>query len=172
MTALARLIIALIIGPGVGAMTGQEVARALGSHFGLQGGGLVRAETSGLLAGTLAGFVFFLLAVRSVHAFNGRLRARIADPALLPTGVLAAIALLAHQRGAPDRILAALRWTIVAAWIVGLLLLSLSLTYRPGRVPELPCEGPPEVESAPRSKMRSREEETWARYVSEEQYDE
>jgi len=173
MSTLARIIIAAIVGPGVGAAVGQDAARTVAFRAGLEAGAVARWEMSGLLVGLLAGVLFLILAVRCVAGFEGRLRSRVADPALLPPGALAALALAAGQSGAPAGLLAAIRWTMDAVWVLGLLLLLTSLRYRP---PVPATEPLPEPEELPGMEPESQEaephdavdEETWQRYVSEE----
>jgi hypothetical protein len=132
---------------------------------------------SGMLVGLLAGVLFLILAVRCVAGFGGRLRSRVADPALLAPGVLAALVLAAGQSGAPAGLLAAMRSTMDAAWVLGLLLLLTSLRYRPpAPLPEpepTPAE-PPQVEpeSEEAEPQDAVDDETWRRYVSEEVSDE
>jgi len=177
MSALARIIIAAIVGPGVGAAVGQDAARTVAFRIGLEAGAVARWEMSGLLVGLLIGVLFLILAVRCVTGFEGRLRSRVADPALLPAGALAALALAAGQSGAPAGLLAAIRWTMDAVWVLGLLLLLTSLRYRPP-VPapeplpapeELPGMEPQFQDGGPQDGV---DEETWRRYVSEEANDE
>lgn len=173
MATLARVIIAAIIGPGVGAVVGQDIARIMAYRVGLEAGVVARWEMSGLLVGLLLGGLYLVLAVRCVVGFNGRLRSRVADPALLSAGALAALALAAGQSGAPAGLLAAMRRTADAVWVLGLLLLLTSLRYRPPvAVPEAaPApEDWPEVELQPgeAKPQDAVDDETWRRYVSEE----
>jgi hypothetical protein len=151
------------VGPGVGAVVGQDLGHAIATHGGAGVGVAARAEMSGLLLGSLTGVLYAILAIRSTVAFGGRLRGRVADPALLPAGALAALALLAGQRHVPGEVVAAIRWMLAAAWLLGLLLLLVSTRHRP---PEpLPVEpAPPEPVITPAAPAPESE---WERYVSE-----
>ena len=175
MATLARVIIAVIVGPGLGAVAGQDVARAIAGRAGLEAGAVARWEMSGLLGGLLVGVLFGILAIRCAAGFEGRLRGRLADPVLLPLGALASIALLAGQCHAPADVLAVVRWTMTAVWLLGFLLLLTSLRYRPpvpvpepapGELPEVAPEWPETGLGEPV------DEETWQRYVSVEVSDE
>jgi hypothetical protein len=173
MSTLARILIAIIVGPGVGAVVGQSFARVVSSRAGLEAGAVARQEMTGLLVGVLLGALFAVLAIRATVGLEGRLRRRIADPVLLPLGALVAAGLLAGQRHAPADVGAAIRWATVVVWLLGLGLLLISLRYRPR--PAVVPEPPPEEPLAERIEIGPTEpvdEGTWQRYVSEEQVDE
>jgi len=173
MATLARAIIAIIIGPGVGAAAGQGIARAVGDRAGLEAGAVARWEMSGMLVGLLVGVLFGILAIRCVTGFEGRLRHRLADPVLLPLAALLVLSLLGGQGRAPADVLAVVRWTMIAVWALGFLLLLTSLRYRPPvPVPEpMPAEAP-EPEWPEEARTEPVDEDTWQRYVSEEVRDE
>ncbi|MBM3502036.1 MAG: hypothetical protein FJX74_25570 [Armatimonadetes bacterium] len=174
MSTFARIIIALIVGPGVGAVAGQDLARLAASRSGAEPGIVARAEMSGLLIGGLVGVLFAILAIRCTLAAGGRLRERVADVALLPVGLLAALLLFATQRHAPADVTTVLRWTMVIAWVLALLRLGLSPRYRP---PE-PTREPPAAPQPPRPEPGTPEvppqagPSDWERYVSEADDDE
>ncbi len=171
MSVLARVILALIVGPGVGAIVGQDLAGALAARAGLEAGVVARAEMNGLLVGGLAGVVFMVLAIRCTVGFEGRLRGRIADAALLPVAALAALTLLARQRHAPAELVAVIRWTMVGVWVPALVLLLVSLRYRPpAAVPE--AAPAPQPEPVPAGAPPEASESEWDRYVSEAYDDE
>jgi hypothetical protein len=170
MSTLARILIAIVVGPGVGAVVGQTLARAIGARGGLEAGVIARHEMTGLLAGVLFGALFAALAIRATVGFEGRLRRRIADPALLPLGARVVAGLLAGQRHAPAHVGAAIRWATIAVWLLALLLLLLSLGYRPRPVVVLePSPEEPPVEGVETGSAEPVDDETWQRYVSEEE---
>jgi hypothetical protein len=155
MAKLARIVIALLLGPSLGALAGEDVAGLAGRLVQLPPGAVSRWEICGLLAGLAAGIVFVCVAIRRVTDHRGR-----ADAVLLPLAGLAVAGALLGARAGREAALA-LRWMTDAYWLVGLLLLF------GGRPPE-PVVPPPPAEPAPGQEVaHAPAESAWDQAVSE-----
>jgi len=164
MSTVARLVIALFVGPGLGAVAGQNVARAVADHAGLEAGAVARWEMSGLLIGLLTGLVFAALAIVCTLRFRGAERARAVDPVLLPLGVFAVLELLLQRRSPAGLLASVVHWETTVLWLFGLAWLMVTIRRRPRPVP-IPEEPPPEPAPEPAEVV---DRTTWDYYVSEE----